>query len=93
MMDVIVWNAKGIQNDITMAHLKFLVKKYKLLFIAILEPIVDFSKVAISGKKLNSLKSTLMKVLVVKFDYYADHIGKLNWSWRMIVFIIYLFVE
>lgn len=37
----LVWNARGIGNSETFRHLKYLVHTHKLLFAAILEPIIS----------------------------------------------------
>lgn len=44
MIDFLVWNARGEANRPTVAHLKLLVHSYKLLFLVILEPVIDLSE-------------------------------------------------
>lgn len=51
-MDFVVWNARGVGNLKTVAHIKLLVKKYNLLFCAILEPMVPFASAIPIGHKV-----------------------------------------
>ena len=44
MVDAIVWNCRGIGNNSTLNHLKGMICKFKILFVALLEPMLAEDK-------------------------------------------------
>lgn len=63
-MNALIWNIRGISNDLSVGRLKFLIKAHKLNMVAIIEPMVDSNRMDSFRKKL-------------KMDYSAaNSIGK-----------------
>lgn len=52
MMNFIIWNVRGIANDVSIGRVKFLIKTYNLQCVVLLEPKVHFSKLDVICKKL-----------------------------------------
>lgn len=67
MLSLIIWKARGVANDSTVAYLNMLVRKYRLDILALLEPMVDFSK----AQSLEHKQFIQMKIWGGKYGSYV----------------------
>lgn len=52
MLSGLIWNARGIGNQPTIRRISNLQREHRLMFIAILEPMIDVNRIHLVCRKL-----------------------------------------